>query len=397
MISYNFVWFFSTFTHVLACVFTVSAMASPLLGSVGEFDPASETFTAYFERLEQFFVANDIGQCPADATAAVVQEASKKKVAVMISVIGKKTYGTLRDLCSPENPKEKTFEAIIELLQQHFKPKRLEVAESYRCHRCFQEENESVSSYSACLRHLASTCNFGEFLNRSLRDQFVCGIRNPATRKKLLSEDRTFQQALQVAIADEVAAKETMQVQLSQPVNSVTKDPLTLSSSSRDNSRIRPSARQVLRQTSTSSQQATSYACFSCGNTDHLRSKCKFRNAVCRNCNTRGHISRVCKKGGVNAMCIEEESPEEQLSDEDELFVVYDVNAMVRSEISVPLKIENNDCHMQLDTGCALSLAPATFFKEVCPNVEMEPTNVVLSTYTGETVHPLGEAHVNVG
>ena len=41
-------------------------------------------------------------------------------------------------------------------------------------------------------------------------------------------------------------------------------------------------------------------------------------------------------------MCIEEESPEEQLSDEDELFVVYDANAMVRSEISVPLKIENN-------------------------------------------------------
>ena len=230
-----------------------------LLGSVGEFDPASETFTAYFERLEQFFVANDIGQCPADATAAVVQEASKKKVAVMISVIGKKTYGTLRDLCSPENPKEKTFEAIIELLQQHFKPKRLEVAEFYRFHRCFQEENESVSSYSTRLRHLASTCNFGEFLNRSLRDQFVCGIRNPATRKKLLSEDRTFQQALQVAIADEVAAKETMQVQqqqLSQPVNSVTKDPLNLRSSSGENSRIRPSARQVLRQTSTSSQQA---------------------------------------------------------------------------------------------------------------------------------------------
>ena len=163
--------------------------------------------------------------------------------------------------------------------------------------------------------------------------------------KNLLREDRTFQQALQVAIANEVAAKETMQVQqqqLSQPVNSVTKDPLTLSSSSRDNSRIRPSARQVLRQTSTSSQQAASYACFSCGNTDHLRSKCKFRNAVCRNCNTRGHISRVCKKGGVNAMCICA-----MLSDEDELFVVYDVNAMVRTEISVPLKIENNDCHMQ--------------------------------------------------
>ena len=92
-------------------------------------------------------------------------------------------------------------------------PKRLEVAESYSFHRCFQEENETVSVYSARLRHLASTCNFGEFLNRSLRDQFVCGIRNPATRKNLLSEDRTFQQALEVAIADEIAAKESVQVQ----------------------------------------------------------------------------------------------------------------------------------------------------------------------------------------
>ena len=91
----------------------------------------------------------------------------------MISVIGKKTDSVLRDLCSPVNPKDKTFEQLSELLQQHFKPKRLEVAESYRFHRCFQEENESVSVYSARLRHLASTCNFGEFLNRSLRDQFV--------------------------------------------------------------------------------------------------------------------------------------------------------------------------------------------------------------------------------
>ena len=45
-----------------------------------------------------------------------------------------------------------------------------------------------------------------------------------------------FQQALQVAIADVLVAKETMQFQqqqLSQPVNSVTNDPLTLSSSPR--------------------------------------------------------------------------------------------------------------------------------------------------------------------
>ena len=43
-----------------------------------------------------------IGHCPADATVVVIQTANKKKVAVMISVIGKDTYETSRDLCSTD-------------------------------------------------------------------------------------------------------------------------------------------------------------------------------------------------------------------------------------------------------------------------------------------------------
>ena len=139
MILSNTVALFCVFTHVV-----VVAMASPQLGANGEFDPSTETFTVYSERLDQFFVANNIGSYPASASEEVIAAAEKKKVAVMISVIGKKTYGVLRDLCSPVNPRDKTFEQLSELLQQHFKPKRLEVAESYRFHRCFQEENESV-------------------------------------------------------------------------------------------------------------------------------------------------------------------------------------------------------------------------------------------------------------
>ena len=176
MILLHFVSFVCASAHVLAGVFANPAMASLLLGSVGEFDPSSESFKAYLERLDQFVVANDIGKCADDASAAVVRAANQKKVAMMISVIGKKTHSTLRDLCSPENPKEKTFEALSVVLQQHFTPKRLEVAKPYRFHRCCQEENESVLVYSARLRHLAATCNFCEFMNCSLRNQFVCGI-----------------------------------------------------------------------------------------------------------------------------------------------------------------------------------------------------------------------------
>ena len=48
----------------------------------------------------------------------------------MISVIDKKTYGLFLDFGSPVDPKDKTFEQLCELLQQHFKAKGLEVAES---------------------------------------------------------------------------------------------------------------------------------------------------------------------------------------------------------------------------------------------------------------------------
>ena len=43
---------FRVFTHVV-----VVAMASPLLGAIGEFHPSTETCAVYSERLGQFFVA----------------------------------------------------------------------------------------------------------------------------------------------------------------------------------------------------------------------------------------------------------------------------------------------------------------------------------------------------
>ena len=105
--------------HVVACVFafcSAAIMSSLLVGSIGEFDTFTETFTAYHERLEQYFVANNIGHYPSDASAAVIAAANKKKVAVMISVIGKKTYGTLRDLCSPENQRTRHSSSYVNYL-----------------------------------------------------------------------------------------------------------------------------------------------------------------------------------------------------------------------------------------------------------------------------------------
>ena len=96
------------------------------------------------------------------ASPELLAAADKKKVTVFISVMGKNTYAIICDLCGLESPKDKHFLKLCDKLKDHFKPKRLQVAETYQFHGCIFEESESVFHYSAWLRCYASTCNFGD-------------------------------------------------------------------------------------------------------------------------------------------------------------------------------------------------------------------------------------------
>ena len=49
-------------------------------------------------------------------------------------------------------------------------------------------EGESAADYLAHLRQLASTCQFGSFLDEALCDRLVCGVRDPGMQRRLLAE-----------------------------------------------------------------------------------------------------------------------------------------------------------------------------------------------------------------
>ncbi|CAM1298564.1 Uncharacterised protein r2_g823 [Pycnogonum litorale] len=179
---------------------------STLLGGLESFD--SGDFAVYLERLEEFFLANSVGVVREGADAATFAAVDRKKIAVLLSMIGKDAYATARDLCLPIKPSDKSYTDLSALLKQHFRPKVLEVAETYRFHHTIQSENESISDYVNRLKRQATNCNFGSYYNRALRDQLICGVRDHRTKTKLLSENRTFEQAVDVAVAMETAQKE---------------------------------------------------------------------------------------------------------------------------------------------------------------------------------------------
>ena len=89
------------------------------------------------------------------------------------------------------------------MLQKHFKPKPLVIAERFRFHKRNQLKTESTSEYIiAELRRLSEHCQFGEGLSDALRDRFLCGLHNDGAQKRLLT-DLTLNRALEIAISME--------------------------------------------------------------------------------------------------------------------------------------------------------------------------------------------------
>ena len=145
------------------------------IGRVEPFQPDEDDWDQYTERLEQYFIVNGI-------------EDAGKKLAVFLTLVGYRTYALLSGLIAPDKPSAKSYQDLKGILRQHLKPKPLVIAERFKFHKRNQGE-KNVAAYMAELRKLADTCEFGTYLCDALRDRLVCGLRNEAIQRRLLTED----------------------------------------------------------------------------------------------------------------------------------------------------------------------------------------------------------------
>ena len=143
-------------------------MTTTTIGKMQELDPTSDWISTGLERAEIFFQANKI--------------AENKRVTVLLSIIGGKTYSLLSDLLAPEKPASKSFAVLSETLKKHYEPKPVIIAERFQFHRRNQTANKSVAEYEAELRRLATHCAFGHYLEEAICDRIVCGLRNEVSR-----------------------------------------------------------------------------------------------------------------------------------------------------------------------------------------------------------------------
>ena len=95
------------------------------------------------------------------------------------------------------------------MLRKQLGPKPLVIAERFRFHKRDQREGQLVTAYLGDLRRLTEYCEFGSYLNDA-----VCGLWARNITKRLLAEaNLTLKKAIEIAIAMEAAAKDTVEFQ----------------------------------------------------------------------------------------------------------------------------------------------------------------------------------------
>ena len=344
-------------------------------GHIAAFQQESESIKTYLEHVQLYFQANKVPEDLQDP--------------VLFSSIGVPTYSLLSDLLAPHAPGSKSLREIMEVLRSHFEPKRVVIAQWFNFYKRDQAAGESITDYDANLRKLASQCQFGDHLEETLRDHFVCGLRHEAIQRRLLSEvDLTYAKAMEIASGMEAADRDTIALKGSESVL------------------------RKLHGTSgkgKGAQVSGSQPCYWCGRSGHSASACKFKEATCHACGKIGHIAPACRsrlskpaKQGrsvrkphrAHQICARESPPEEDSSGEEYFF--HKLGEKSSCPIEISLLANGTPLEMEVDTGADISIISEKTRKTLFPDQRIYPSDLILKTYTGESIQIVGNLHVRV-
>jgi len=152
----------------------------------------------------------------------------------------------------------------------------------------------------------------------------------------------------------------------------------------------------------------TPKGCYRCGGDWHASHNCRFKDQTCYYCGKVGHISRVCNSRRQGKPKQPPKTPQNtqvhtvQYSEIDEFedvlgsMKIHNVRKPSSNVIWVDLKVEGKPLKMELDTGSAVSIIPHDLYKGKFNDKPLHKTELMLKTYTEESIVPLGVLKANV-
>lgn len=367
-----------------------------------EFNVNKDDWESYTERMEMYFLANDVE--------------TTKQTATLLTKVGAETYQLIKNLCAPTKPSAKEYKDIVKLISDHLCPKPSEAMERCKVHKASQSPTESIANFVARLKSLALYCNFEDVDNR-LRDQLICGLSDHNTKTLLFKEDKlTFEKAYKIAIAHEAAEKNAASTdklstqQTKEEVNAFISNskkqngnPSEKASSS--NSNKIDSGQSGWKKNNSNKGQAEN-KCYCCGRPKHYARECIHRFKTCNNCQRKGHLDVMCRQKKEDKQNIhwQTEAYTDQSNDDDFLLIEGDDNkkyttaavnfTSMESAGAQPMylsvNVSGHKISMQVDTGAYVSVISKGNAENLLSGLNMSPADIKLRAYGNIPLQPIG-------
>ncbi|KAJ2942998.1 hypothetical protein O0L34_g15188 [Tuta absoluta] len=242
-----------------------------IFGILTTFDHKTQEWAGYKARLNQWFIANDIGTTEAD-------KAKVKRRAILLSALSGPTYKIASNLALPKTLEETEFEDILKLLDGYFTPKRSGFADRFHFYSAVQQPGEGHAQWAARIRGLAEHCEF-QSLEETLVDHFLMGMVAGHERDKLYAlnpRDLTLAKAVEQAESTRCAREAAKATQAP--------------------ARFAPGS--VHLQEGSVFKISKGEKCSVCGYASHKADQCRLKAYKCKKCGLKGHLRRMCSTAG---------------------------------------------------------------------------------------------------
>ncbi|XP_028409422.1 uncharacterized protein K02A2.6-like [Dendronephthya gigantea] len=317
------------------------------------------------------------------------------RTATLLTCIGADALDVLDGLDFANEEERKDIDVVVSKLEKYCIGETNETYERYCFNKRDQESHETVDAYFAVLRTLAKTCNFGNLEDSLIRDRIVMGIKDNATRKKLLQVSKlTLQQSIDIVRSWEKTAKQLESMK------------------AEDEKVLAVSKEQHKEQRKPVEKRADEglIRCKFCSKS-HLRDKfkCPAWGKTCSQCKRKNHFAVVCnaqrrpltKREPVSGINTDTDSSEgEYIALVETKEEVGAVNSdQYTHKPSASLMINRTLESFQLDSGATVNVLSkrtlaGCFQKPI--EKKLVKTNTTLVMYNGSEVKPIGKTRLQV-
>lgn len=154
----------------------------------------SESIENYLERFEMFMAINGITD-------------DSEKVNYLTVYGGTFLYEKIKVSAHPESVIKTKYSEMKPKLVGILKKKKVYHIERAKFYNRVQKRGESVSEFGFALKKIASECNFGTYLNITLRDRFLYNLENEYVKTMTIkAEKASFEDTVAEALLHETNA-----------------------------------------------------------------------------------------------------------------------------------------------------------------------------------------------